>query len=389
MRKEAIPREESILKASVITLHTVDNYGSVMQTYATQQILQKWGCDVEFVDYWRKDNLPRERAEQLLHKSSTMQKLKPIWNVNGITCEAAVAVLEKAVVGRKSPMWKFLEKYVTLTPKRYSSLEELQKDPPRADVYITGSDQVWNSIWNQGIDRAYFLEYAPEGKPRIAFSASIGRETLDEEEIPETRELLEKYSAISVREESAVRLLASLGIQSTWILDPTLMLSGDEWRKIAAKVSRRQPYLLLYQLNPNPEMDAYAVQLAQKQGWELVRIGFGRSDSKKLGTCIMLPSVEEFLGLFDQAACVLTDSFHATAFSLNLDKEFISVLPNRFGTRIESIAKLTKTEQRILRNFQKYDIVNSEINHQRVQDILHKERTSGLKWLENQIKKEF
>ena len=129
------------------------------------------------------------------------------------------------------------------------------------------------------------------------------------------------------------------------------MLSGDEWRKIAVRVSCRRPYLLLYQLNPNPKMDAYAVQLAQKQGWELVRIGFGRSDSKKPGTCIRLPSVEEFLGLFDQAACVLTDSFHATAFSLNLDKEFISVLPDRFGTRIESILQLTGTKDRLMKNF--------------------------------------
>ena len=366
------------MKASVITLHTVDNYGSVMQTYATQQVLKKMGCDVEFVDYWRKGNLPHERAVQLLHNSSTMQKLKPLWNVNGITRKMAVSALEKVMAGRKSPMWKFLEKYVTLSQKQYSSLEELQKDPPCADVYITGSDQVWNSIWNQGVDRAYFLEYAPEGKPRIAFSSSIGREKLDDEEIPETRELLQKYTAISVREESAVRLLASLGIKATWVLDPTLMLSGNEWRKLAAPIRRKQPYLLLYQLNPNPEMDVYAARLAHKCGWELVRIGFGRSDKTKLGTCVMLPSVEEFLGVFDQAACVLTDSFHATAFSLNLAKEFISVLPNRFGTRIESILRLTGTSGRLLKNFEEDLILENPIDNAYVAAVLNSERTKSM-----------
>ena len=121
-------------------------------------------------------------------------------------------------------MWKFLQERVNLTKSRYCSYDQLKANPPLADIYITGSDQVWNSIWNKGIDLAYFLDFAPAGKPRIAFSASIGREQLNEEEIPETKHLLEKYNAISVREQSAVEILASMDIKSTLVLDPTLML---------------------------------------------------------------------------------------------------------------------------------------------------------------------
>lgn len=186
------------MKASVITLHTVDNYGSVMQTYATQQVFEKLGFDVEFVDYWRKDNLPEFRAEKLL-ESSMLQKLKPIWGLCDFTKKVTVFLLKEMLKHRKSPMWNFLEKHIKMTSKRYSSFEELMKIPPVADVYITGSDQVWNSIWNQGIDRAYFLDFAPKDKPRISFSASIGRESFDADEIPETKNLLEKYKAISVR----------------------------------------------------------------------------------------------------------------------------------------------------------------------------------------------
>ena len=237
------------MKASVITLHTVDNYGSVMQTYATQQILKKCGYDVEFVDYWRKDNLPVNRAEKML-ESSTLQKLKPLWGINGFTRKAMIAILKMILENRKSPMWRFLEEKVQLTEVRYCSYEELEANPPVADVYITGSDQVWNSIWNQGIDRSYFLDFAPAGKPRIAFSASIGREQLDAEETPETKRLLEKYSAISVREQSAVVLLASMDIKSTLVLDPTLMLEANEWRKLASKPKIKKQYLLIYQLNP-------------------------------------------------------------------------------------------------------------------------------------------
>lgn len=368
------------MKASVITLHTVDNYGSVMQTYATQQILKKCGYDVEFVDYWRRDNLPQSRAERML-EGSTLQKLKPLWGINNFTRKATVSILKSVLEKQRSPMWRFLEEKVQLTKVRYYSYEELEANPPVADVYITGSDQVWNSIWNQGIDRSYFLNFAPAGKPRIAFSASIGREQLDTEEIPETKRLLEKYSAISVREQSAVELLASMDIESTLVLDPTLMLEAEEWRKLATKQKREKPYILIYQLNPNPQMDQYAGQLAQKRGWDVIRIGFGRSDRRKGGKCVMLPSVEEFLGLFCDAACVLTDSFHATAFSLNLGSDFISVLPGRFGTRIESILKLTGTENRLLTRYDNFEIVDKVVDKKWVKEMLEKKRTEDIQWL--------
>lgn len=372
------------MKASVITLHTVDNYGSVMQTYATQQILKKCGYDVEFVDYWRRDNLPKSRAERML-EGSTLQKLKPLWGINNFTRKATVSILKSVLEKQRSPMWRFLEEKVQLTKVRYYSYEELEANPPVADVYITGSDQVWNSIWNQGIDRSYFLDFAPAGKPRIAFSASIGREQLDTEEIPETKRLLEKYSAISVREQSAVELLASMDIESTLVLDPTLMLEAEEWRKLATKQKREKPYILIYQLNPNPQMDQYAGQLAQKRGWDVIRIGFGRSDRRKGGKCVMLPSVEEFLGLFCDAACVLTDSFHATAFSLNLGTNFISVLPGRFGTRIESITKLTRTENRILTSYDDLAVVDRSIDEKNVQSIFTVERKKGFDFLKKAI----
>lgn len=372
------------MKASVITLHTVDNYGSVMQTYATQQILRKCGYDVEFVDYWRRDNLPQSRAERML-EGSTLQKLKPLWGINNFTRKATVSILKSVLEKQRSPMWRFLKEKVQLTKVRYYSYEELEANPPVADVYITGSDQVWNSIWNQGIDRSYFLDFAPAGKPRIAFSASIGREQLDTEEIPETKRLLEKYSAISVREQSAVELLASMDIESTLVLDPTLMLEAEEWRKLATKQKREKPYILIYQLNPNPQMDQYAGQLAQKRGWEVIRIGFGRSDRRKGGKCVMLPSVEEFLGLFCDAACVLTDSFHATAFSLNLGTDFISVLPGRFGTRIESITKLTRTENRILTSYDDLTVVDRSIDEKNVQNIFTVERKKSFDFLKKAI----
>lgn len=372
------------MKASVITLHTVDNYGSAMQTYATKKVLDKFGYTVEFIDYWRKDNLPEYRAKQLL-QSRILQKFKFLWGINKYSQRVATLTLSLILKNRKSVMQKFLEKHIQLTDCRYNSYDELKKNPPLADIYITGSDQVWNKIWNQGIDKAYFLDFAPAGKPRISFAASIGRNHLDEDEILETMKLLKKYDAISVREQSAVDLLSSMGIPSTLILDPTLMLKAEEWKKIAVKVEIDRPYLLIYQLNPNPQMDIYAKKIAQKKGWDVVRIGFGTADKKKSGICIMLPSVEKFLGLFFGASCVLTDSFHATAFSLNLGIDFISVMPPRFGTRIESILELTGTHERLLKNFNDFGICERSINKEHVYNILEKERQKGILFLQENL----
>lgn len=372
------------MKASVITLHTVDNYGSAMQTYATKKVLDKFGYTVEFIDYWRKDNLPEYRAKQLL-QSRILQKFKFLWGINKYSQRVATLTLSLILKNRKSVMQKFLEKHIQLTDCRYNSYDELKKNPPLADIYITGSDQVWNKIWNQGIDKAYFLDFAPAGKPRISFAASIGRNHLDEDEILETMKLLKKYDAISVREQSAVDLLSSMGIPSTLILDPTLMLKAEEWKKIAVKVEIDRPYLLIYQLNPNPQMDIYAKKIAQKKGWDVVRIGFGTADKKKYGICIMLPSVEKFLGLFFGASCVLTDSFHATAFSLNLGIDFISVMPPRFGTRIESILELTGTHERLLKNFNDFRICERSINKEHVYNILEKERQKGILFLQENL----
>ena len=373
------------MKVSVITLHTVNNYGSVMQTYATQKVFEKLGCDVEFVDYWRKSNTPDECAKRLLD-SSTMKRLKPIWGLNPFTIKLTVKLLKIFVTNKESQMRKFIRERVTLSPTSYYSIDDLKDNPPEADIYVTGSDQVWNSIWNQGLDRAYFLDYAPVGKPKVSFSASIGRSELERDEMVEMYELLNQYDAISVREASAVQILRDMGLEAQLILDPTLMLNREEWIEIGKEPrGRKTPYLLIYQLHINPNIDLYADTLARAKGWEIVRIGLSRSDKKKIGTTCMNTSVPEFLGLFSHAACVLTDSFHATAFSLNMGTDFISVLPNSFGTRIESITELTGTKDRILSSYDDLSIADCEINKEQVQNILRQEREKGYAFLRNSI----
>ncbi len=374
---------------SVITQHTVHNYGSVLQTYATQQILEGMGHTVEFVDFWRADNVEASRVERVLSRNTLMRRLTPVWGATRWTTELTKRMIRRSLRRDRRHLNEFMSTHIHVSDTSYTHFEQLAENPPMADVYMTGSDQVWNSLHNGGIERAYFLDYAPVGKPRISLAASIGRTELDTEEIPETVALLQKYDAISVREESGVELLASLGISAEWILDPTLILDGAWWRRMADdRKCPRRPYLLVYQLNSNPQMDEYAARLAGRKGWRIVRLSYRHSDRRKAGKCVLCPTVPEFLGLFAIAACCLTDSFHATAFSLNFGIDFISVPSPRFATRIESILKLTETQDRLLSDFTDETVDERGIDWGRVQAILDDRRAHARRFLRHALRSE-
>ncbi len=363
------------MKVSVITQHAVCNYGSVLQTYATQTIFEQMGCQAEVVDFRRRRDLLETRAREALFRNALTRRLKFLWSRVPLAKTVLEALLERYLKRKQHNLDAFVQENIRLTPRRYLSIQELQEDPPQADLYVTGSDQVWNSSYNGGVEPAYFLEYAPEGKRRISLAASIGKTELSAEEGNCVAALLQKYSAVSVREESGAKLLGQLGIPAEPVLDPTLFLDGQWWRKLAdyGKCPDR-PYLLIYQLNRNKAMDSYAQRLAQQKGWEILRIGFLWSDKKRVGKCIYCPTIPEFLGLFDRAACCLTDSFHATAFSVNLGTDFISVKPPKFETRIQDFLRRLGAENRILEDFDDMEIADCLMDREAIAMGLERER---------------
>ena len=361
-------------------MHSSVNYGSVLQTYATERVFNKLDCDVQFVNYTRKNITDQAYADRMQNRLYINILKKATFHLfDGLINEVAL----KKVQNRAAPMRRFIENNVTLTQKKYDSFIELQNDVPEADIYCTGSDQVWNSIWNGGIEPPYFLEYVPEGKPRIAYAASIGREHIEEREEKILSNYLQKYSFISMREQTGVELLKKLGIESTLVLDPTLMLSKQEWMKVADPVNKRKrPYLLAYILNWTDKISKTARKIAKINNLEILRIckskiNWRASDGTKI---IVVDSVGQMLSYFDQASCVITDSFHATAFALNFHKPFFVILPQRFSVRLKDLLSLTGTEKYIVNN---HDTVNSlpVTDWNNVDKILEIQRSASLDFL--------
>lgn len=369
---------------AVITLHNSPNYGSCLQAYATQNVLSRLGTAPSIVDYYRHDAIPENETDRALN--GQLVKRMPIFKIPGVKTLARIPV-SHIVARRAKPLNEFRREKLALTSRKYYSAESLEQDPPHADIYCTGSDQVWNSTWNKGFDRAFYLSFAPEGAKRIAYAASIGKSSLDEWEKAPMREALSKYAYISVREVEAAELLESIGVHGAVpIIDPTLMLTKEDWSVLNDEsVVPKGPYILIYQLNKDREFDKYAHKLSIKMGLPLYRIAYGVHERRKNEHTIICPSVEGFVSLFLHAEVVITDSFHGTAFSLNLSRKFVTINPGRFSGRIMNLLKMTDETRHYLEDYRDLDIASYPVNEVQTARIFSSKREEARKFLEKAI----
>ena len=348
-------RNKVFMKISIITVLNTINYGSVLQTFATQKYLESLGMEVEFVDYIREDQQFTYMIKKIVFDKKTNIKKwlkKPIRDIMDI-----ISVFQANKLFRS-----FLTQNIHLTAKQYTSLQELKKDVPCADIYATGSDQMWNSGWNQGIEKSFFLEYVPNDKKRIAFSTSIGKVSWDQKEADIIVPLIKKYDYITLREKSAVELLGRYGIESHLVLDPTLLFNRSQWIDYLPPKQIHTRYLLVYQLHLKHDqadfMDAVNT-VATRKGLQIKRISYSYSDHN-IGKKIVLPDVFTFLRLIYDAEFIITDSFHGMAFSINFNKQFAVVYPDQYSTRMDSLLSLLGLKNR------RYICNNSEIIEKRI-----------------------
>lgn len=363
------------MKASIITLHAVANYGSVLQTYATQKIFETFGFDTEIVDYRRK---------AIMNGS-----IKEILNNNeyGLIHKIKLILLLPSIKKSKKTLGAFLNKYINLSKECYHEDSDFENNKIYADVYCTGSDQVWNTGWHNEIPKPFFLTYAPDNSRIISFSASIGKEKLDEWEKIEFKKHLSRYDYISVREKSAVDILNDLGILGCQhVLDPTLTVEPEIWHNLASDRVVNDRYVLIYQLSKNKSFGKYAKEFAKQKNLKLIRLCTRYDQCKEVGRGVVLPKVEEFLALFRDAEYVITDSFHATAFSLIFNKKFINIFPKLYSSRLESILHTVNLNDRKLTNYSDFNIADKAIDYTKVNEILNSERAKTKSFLEKALK---
>lgn len=346
-------------KLYLITMSGVKNYGSALQTYASVELLKKYNVSPVVINYYRPDTLNKNLMNSWCGKN----------------------IIKRMIMLPTINRWKkvfseFYKEHVIFTEKIYTNEDDFLDFPLDADYYCTGSDQVWNSSWNKGIIKPLYLSFIPENKYKFSLSASFGRSELSVEEVNETKSFLEQYKMISVREVNGVKILQEQYNISNVVqlIDPTLSLNKEFWLKIANKNRIKKDYILIYNLNRSKEFDKYAKKLAKITGLKLVRFCTRYDQLLRCGKSMLIPQVEDFVTLIANAKYVLTDSFHATAFSINLNVEPICVYPENFGNRIESFLKLTNTTCRHIKNYDDFEVINRHIDFEKVNNILDEER---------------
>lgn len=348
------------MKAGVITLHSVCNYGTQLQAFATQEKLKEYFDDVTFIDYRRPDTYGRG----LLKTFTKGNALK-------------APVILPTLIHWKHIFGGFQKKYLKITNEKYLNDEDLKNFKDFADIYFTGSDQVWNTGWNKGVIPAMYLSFVPSDKPKYAYAASFGKSKLSQEEIEQSKGYIEQYKAISVREESGLKILQEQYKYSKAIriLDPTLVMPAEFWRKYKTPSKIKGDYILIYNLNRSKEFDEYAEKLAKKTGLKLYRFCTRLDQILRNGKSLVMPEIFDFVTLVDNAKYVLTDSFHATAFSINMNTEPICIYPENYSSRLSDFLALIDSQQRHANDYNDFEVINRPVDFEKVNKILNEERS--------------
>lgn len=358
------------MKAAVITRHSITNYGSLLQAMATQKLFESLGYECEIIDYIRND-------EYYTEQEKTNLKNKPRYNKNFVLRTAYLLLRQGEAVKGGKFFREMQKKYLNLT-KRYASLEELINDKPEADIYVTGSDQVWGKIADKEYDTAYLLSFTDDNDTRISYAASLGKTELTGETAEVFKKYLNRYSAITVRESNAKDALSGIGIEAKQVLDPTLLFGSEYWSRYI-KEDIEGDYILLYQLENNKKFNEYAKRLSQKTGLKLIRVSPLRHQALRGGKFVLLPELGEMLSYIKNAKCVITDSFHATAFCINFNTPFIDILPSGENKcRNMSILELTGLTDRILDSYDNLSLIDGACDFDFANSVLEKEREKSI-----------
>ena len=361
-------------RAALITIHVGSNFGSVLQTIASASVLQKIRYEVKVINY-----IPDRCTWKRFFKT----RLGHLRKLTNLFVSLPIIALNKHIYN------SYLYKYVAVSKPIYDS-DDFIAVCPKADIYVTGSDQVWNSIHNEGLDKHYYFDGFPKGTIKIAYSSSIGRESLDEQEYKEVKRMLGTYKAISVREASAKSLIESMGYEATHLLDPTFMLNRESWREYMSPRKIKQPYVLVYlPYNIHDKHLIYQTvrKLASDKNLRVVTFSWGIRQDQFADKTIFFANPGDFLSLMYHADYVVTNSFHGTAFSVNLNKQFWVYMPTGFGTRIQSILDLCHLQDRLLlpNEVLSDDKMARHIDYAPVNSILNEERQKAYDFLKKAL----
>lgn len=350
------------MNIGILTFHNALNFGAVLQAYATQCVLERYGYDVQIINY-----------ENANIKATYQKKVKISSNIKK-TLVSIIVFLFNLI--RKKKFEFFIKEYLHLSEKVYT---ESDHDISTYDVLLVGSDQVWNPKQTGGYDKFYWGNFCHKGR-LIAWSASAKENAFTENDEEYLRKYLKNFDVITVRETGIRDFLQNyvdMPIKVT--LDPTLLLSKNDWLKLCYPV-REKNYVLVYAMLDGQNVEQMGKTLAKKTNRELVVLN-PIINAKIAKGYKQYASPQDFISYIVNADYIVTSSFHGTAFSILFEKQFFSIIhKGQTNQRIESLLKITHLDNRIVSEINDFQTV-LEIDYASVRTFLEVEKSQTLSYL--------
>lgn len=293
---------------ATITYHRSDNFGSVLQAYALGEKLRQMGYEQFNIDYRRKE------------VAQVYQIFQPLTSKFNVITNCYHLLHYAPLKRRQRRYEQFRQKWLRLS-RVYSEKRDLMENPPAADAYITGSDQVWGTRLKD-YDDSFVLDFVKQGR-KISYAASgINRHTTEETLEPIKKHVV-SFDGVSVRENLIRERLETVCPVSVRI-DPVLLLQKRDWEKLCTPQKRKKPFMLCYFAGGvSAAFEAFTRQKAAELGLERVILMPEWRNLFRSGCNCYDAGPEEFVSLIQQADLICTNSFHGTAFSVLLNKPFL------------------------------------------------------------------
>ena len=330
MRKEA---EAFELKIKTITCHKVYNVGASLQAYALVRYLSDMGHDVEIIDYQPEYLCRHYRLNVINNPKYDYPLVRQLYLLAKLPHR-----LKERRSQKKINFDEFEKKYLPLTDKCYRSNEDLKENPPSADIYLAGSDQIWNTIFQNGKDPAFYLDFAPKGSIKASYAASFAIKDIQEEWKENVKFWIEQLDFISVRESSGVKIIEKLGVnKAVQVMDPVFLLHRSIWEELSGEFKVKEPYLLIYDFENSEDIKCFARKIAKERRLKMYAI----FRDPLADCCFAQAGPLEFLKLIRGAEYVVSNSFHATAFAIIFEKPFaVFERKEQINTRMRDILEL-------------------------------------------------
>jgi hypothetical protein len=373
------------MKIGILTFwESKNNYGQILQLFALQTTLNKLGHDSFLIKY---------RRIPIARNISLVVKLNPIYLLRVIVGRVRRRLKRKEsnTNDEERRFDAFKKEHIVFGEYEYLNFNDLKNNPPVADVYVVGSDQVWNNNFSVSAE-AFLLGFGDKKVKRVAYAASFGQKILSKD----TKQLFEKYihdfDSVSVREQSGLDICSSLNVSNPqWVLDPTLLFTKEDWSKMLGlhDAVKNDKSIFIYTLGNSEiiDRDKFIGYVNSLKGYRVIHASANNDASGNI-----LPTIPEWVNNIKNAEMVITTSFHGMVFCLLNNTNFI-ILPNTghaagMNERILSLLTLLGLEDHLIEQFSESKVTNifsKKIDWNQVNTILEHQRQFSIGFIQNAI----